>query len=207
MKIVVEGPSAVGKSTLCQKLRDKYKSTVVDELIIEPIQSLSPFEEATYYLNKEISRWNTCIKSAEKLILDTDPLKSMWFNWSLDYVNCLSLPELQDFFIERVKQGDIGFADLYIVMNASREELTTRKNTDIFRVRDNFEWISNANTYREKYYEYLHKIIPDHVVFIDQADPYITFIKACKAVDSAVPLEKPFNDIFINIIDWIKKDL
>jgi deoxyadenosine/deoxycytidine kinase len=207
MKIVIEGPSAVGKSTLCQKLRDTYNSKVVDEIIVEPIRGFTPYEEATFYLDKEIRRWNTSVHANEILFLDTDPLKSFWFNWSLSFHNCLSLSDLENYFLVKERSDQVGYADLYIILNASHQELINRKNADVFRERDNFEWISNANTYRDKYYQHLNKVIPGHVVFIEQSDPVITYERARRAIESAESLYTPSEGILNNIIDWIRKSV
>ncbi|RXZ77410.1 hypothetical protein EBB07_31080 [Paenibacillaceae bacterium] len=206
MKIVIEGPSAVGKSTLCRKLVGKYNAIVIDEIIVEPIRGYTPYEEAVFYLDKEISRWNTIVKTDKLTILDTDPQKSIWFNWSLGFKNCLSLQELDAYFRDKVRMQKIGFADLYVVLIASRKELMNRKNGDLFRERDNFDWISKANEYRERYYQYLYNVIPNHVVFIESTDLDTTFANACKTIDSATPVQYKEMEIYSKLIEWVGKN-
>jgi len=205
VKIVIEGPSAVGKTTLCQQLTYNYNSIVVDEVIVEPLRGFTPYEEALFYLDKEVNRWNTRAGAEQFILLDTDPLKSLWFNWSMGYSNCLTLQELDEFYRDKVRGRTIDFADLYIILNASEEELLNRKNADAFRDRENFEWISKANRYRERYYQYLSNIMNGHVVFLEVADPVRTYEKACKSINSALPVQLPGDVIYGEIIDWLRK--
>lgn len=101
MKLCIEGPSAVGKTTLCNALESNIGAYILEETIIRHIEGLSPFEEAIYNLNQELDRWQIANDMSEKyryLVFDTDPLKSLWFNWSLGFKECMDLFELDVFF-------------------------------------------------------------------------------------------------------------
>jgi hypothetical protein len=169
MRICIEGPSAVGKSTLCRALSERNGWLLRDEIVIEPLAGLTPEETAIYYLEREVERWNSTGVEVNRrtLILDTDPMKPLWFNWSQDYRDCMPLEELEAFYRGKVECGEIGFADCYIVLDANAHQLRERKESDPFRARDNFEWISSANEHRRLYYRQLHAMLADRVIFIE----------------------------------------
>ncbi|MBD3918185.1 AAA family ATPase [Paenibacillus sp. PR3] len=210
MRICIEGPSAVGKSTLCRSLGERCGFIIQDEIIVEPIPGLSPGDTAIYYLEREVERWNAIETKGDNLmlILDTDPMKPLWFNWSQGYRDCMPLDELEAFYSGRVQSGEIGFADLYIILDADIQQLYQRKENDPFRDRDNFEWISSANEHRRRYYQYLHATMPSRVVFMDAVDKEATLELA---VNNILALQhrsgSPIHPVkvFDLMMEWLRK--
>lgn len=208
MRICIEGPSAVGKTTLCRELESKVGAYVLDETIIKPIAGLSPFEEARFYLKEELNRWKVSEEMNREfpyVIFDTDPLKSLWFNWSLGYENCMSLQELDDFFQQAFSANRIGFCDLYMILNTSDAELHRRKTHDRLRERNEFHWVSCANSFRQRYYEYLSKLYPDNVMFIGSANLELTVNDVTNRIFSVEPPEINRN-AYNQIIGWLVKN-
>jgi hypothetical protein len=49
------------------------------------------------------------------------------------------------------------------VLNESHEELCQRKKHDSFRDKPEFDWVSNSNSYRLRYCQYINTIINNQV--------------------------------------------
>lgn len=69
-------------------------------------------------------------------------------------------------------------------MNAPEEELYKRKENDRFRKRYEFNWLSRANSFRYRYYEYLSSIRSGSVVFINSVSPEVTKKEVLKQIES-----------------------
>ena len=209
MKVVIEGPSAIGKTSLCNNLLRSFQSVVLEETIIKPIENYSPYEEAIYYMNYEMDRWKkseSLSGSNELVIFDTDPFKSLWFNWSLGFQNCLTLDELDGFLRTRIDTNKIGFPDLYIVLKASQKELLHRKQVDKLRHRENFDWISKVNPYRNRYFEFIHSIEPERVIFLNaEVGPKELFSRTIELIKRRGEHKMPDN-LYSRIIEWIREN-
>ncbi|WP_442600510.1 hypothetical protein [Paenibacillus sp. KN14-4R] len=187
MKICIEGPSAVGKTTLCTRLQHEYDAFIIQETIVKPIQGYSPREQAIYYLNRELARYKLSEEVNEShslVVYDTDPFKSLWFNWAFSYIDCLSLEELDDYYRKKMINKELSFLDLYIILKADDVELTQRRDNDLTRDRSEYEWVKQANEYRTYYYKYIESISPGSVVFIEAQNPLYTFTEVINSINT-----------------------
>ena len=140
MIIVVEGPSAAGKTT--------WASRFAPELVVPENRPMRPPPDdpsaaARFWANHGAARW----AQAERLermhgmaVCDTDPLK-LHYPWSLWRIDELDEAELRAqiaAYREAVADGRIGFADRYYVEIPGDELLIRRKTGDAARRRRNF---------------------------------------------------------------------
>ncbi|UVI32741.1 AAA family ATPase [Paenibacillus spongiae] len=205
MKIVIEGPSAVGKTKLCRSIEAEFAAYTVQETIVEPIPGCSPAEEAIHYLNQEVHRWQISEEMERKhplVLLDTDPFKSLWFNKAFGYMNCMGLQELDIFFGPLVAAGELRFPDLYILLDADEHELQRRKEQDSHRERHEFEWVSLANEMRRRYYRQINHLLPGSVWFIHAIDADATVREVCRRIPILKPGKLSY-DNYASMIRWL----
>lgn len=206
MRICIEGPSAVGKTTLCKKLKQEYGAYIIHETIVKPIPSLTPYEQAMYYLDQELARWKLSEKINKNLVVfDSDPLKSLWFNWAYSYIHCLSLKELDGFFRDKIVGMELGFMDLYIVLNADDKELIKRKENDVHRARPEFEWVQRSNEYRNSYYNFIKSMFPENVLFIDARNSLYTFTQTIQPIMEQRKTNL-YYEAYDQIISWLRNN-
>ncbi|HEU0052039.1 MAG TPA: AAA family ATPase, partial [Longimicrobium sp.] len=138
--VCLEGPSAVGKTTLAAALAESVGAFLVPEvnLLFE-----RPADEPTmWYLERQAERWAIAAKEAADgalVVLDGDVFQPLWYNWSYGFEGRQSLDALEAFYRPRLASGEIGFPALYAVLRASEETLRARKEADATRRRGGFE--------------------------------------------------------------------
>jgi len=210
MLICIEGPSAVGKTSTCKLLEKNNDAFIVKETIFKPLEGISKKEQTLYYLQKEVDRWNLAqekLRTYSLVILDSDPLKPLWFNWAFSFINCPPLIELDRFFRDAIISEKIGFPDKFIILTASEQELHRRKSEDKNRRRPEFERLFCINQPRIRYYEFLNTLIPGIVEWIEAVDLETNY----KLINSSLfesPPKKEYRDdeYFTKTINWIEKN-
>ena len=163
MKFCFEGPSGIGKTTLCQSFQMDYQ-------IIPEVNEL--FRGATdegryWYYDRQVERYQMSL-TAEQSIFDGDVFQPLWYNWSYNYPEgYLSLENVVAFYRAQIGSGRIFFPDVYFVFQTSVDNLRSRKARDQTRKRRNFEKHLKLVSTQASYFGYLQEVFPDLVVFVD----------------------------------------
>jgi hypothetical protein len=178
-------------------------------VIRKPISNLNAYEKAIHYLNKEAQRWELAqekLKSHELVVLDSDPFKPLWFNWSFNYENCLALDELELFYRENLEHQTIGFPDGYILLTTTEDELRRRKTNDPTRARMEFDHLMRINKPRESYYLQINNWFHGYVNTFNATSIEQNVINISNAVPKfRQPSEHPFSlELFDTIIHWLR---
>lgn len=164
MIICFEGPSAIGKTSLCQLFSEKY--TIVPEVNLL-FQDETPNSKFWYY-QKQVERYQICCAANRASILDGDPFQPLWYNWVYGYPsNFPSFEETIDFYTKKIVSKKIRFPDLYIVFETSIENLYHRKTNDSTRKRRNFEKHLQLIEPQKRYFQYLKEATNIPVVFLN----------------------------------------
>ena len=144
MIIVVEGPSAAGKTTWiaahCQS------ATVIGEARAGPVpdRAADPDGAAAHWAAVSAGRWHAAVLAEQRsgtAVCDTDPLKLhyAWSLWQTGHASrCLWQAELsatRRLFAEH----HLGVADLILVEIPDPAALAARRQADLTRRRRNFE--------------------------------------------------------------------
>lgn len=207
MLVCIEGPSAVGKTSICKLLEKNNDAYIVEETIFRKLDGYSLTEQALYYLQKELERWNIAqekLKTHPLVVLDSDPLKPLWFNWSFSFIDCLSLSELDNFFRSAIINEKLGYPDGYILLTTDEQELYRRKNEDKRRKRPEFEQLLCINEPRKRYYCFINSLIPGSVKWIDATDINTTFKLSNTIIQHGFPIKNCQNEeYFTKTINWI----
>lgn len=198
--ICFEGPSGIGKTTMCQQLSKAFNIVPEVNLLFERPDN----EPAYWYLDRQVERYDICNKSVKASILDGDVFQPIWYNWVCGYPKAF-LPKAatHEFYKTKLSKGVIRFPDLYIIFQAEVEELRRRKAQDLTRQRRNFEKHLKIIEPLKKYYQFLDQETDLTIRFIDYSDfetaqeEVLVSIKAIK--------EQAINQLetFHQIEDWL----
>lgn len=197
-----EGPSAIGKTTLCQSLENEF--TIVPEvnLLFANEKNDSPW----WYYEKQVERYQNCLSSNCHSILDGDIFQSLWYNWIYNYPQEFkSKSEIHNFYKTSLIEEKIKFPDLYILFECSIEELTRRKNSDTSRSRRNFGKHLKLIAPQKKYFEFLKKETEIKAEILE----YESIEKAKKLTTEILSAHQDLTidslSSFKKIINWLEK--
>lgn len=183
--ICIEGPSAAGKSTLAGALAGELGGLVIHE-VNELFER--PADDADHwYLDRQVDRWQMAIarrhSAGGAAILDGDVFQPLWYGWAYGFRKFLPLNGLVDFYRRHVSSGSIGFADHYIVLQCSEEELRRRRDADSTRRRRNFDEHLQFIAPQRRYFERLAEIDPPRVIWSPQGPEAVTPVSASKLIE------------------------
>lgn len=201
--ICLEGPSGVGKTTLCQVLSNEFNIVPeVNQLFERPVN-----EPKYWYHEKQVERYELCQQSNKPSILDGDIFQPIWYNWVCNYpANFLSKEETHAFYKAKLLEGKISFPDLYIIFDAEEKELWNRKERDKTRRRRNFEKHLTIIQPLRTYYRFLEKETDLEMRFIYYSSITETKEKVLSTIQK-MPKKKVYGvKVFEQIDEWISKN-
>jgi DNA polymerase III delta prime subunit len=138
--ICLEGPSAVGKTTLAEALAREFGAAVVPEL--DSSGAPPPGRSAAWFVERHAAQWRRAREMAAGApfsVLDGDPFKGLWYNRVYADEGWEGVDTVAPLYRAQVEAGALAFPDLYVVLTASDEELRRRRAFDVSRSRRNFE--------------------------------------------------------------------
>lgn len=143
--IVIEGPSAAGKTTWCR--------THASQWLPEPERS--PIDEILRY---QIGRWREAVVAdarGEVVVLDGDPFKLYysWAAWRVGRIDESEWRKQAEAARRLFANGDYGLADLIVYADPGLEELRRRRDSDATRRRRNFELHASMRPHFRQWYE------------------------------------------------------
>lgn len=200
--ICFEGPSAVGKTTLCRALSDQFHIVPEVNLLFE-----RPAEEAPYwYHERQVDRYQLCIQTDKASILDGDIFQPIWYNWVCRYPETfLPKKETHAFYRRQVAEQKMAFPDLYIIFQAEEAQLWERKEQDASRRRRNFAKHLGIIKPLQAYYRFLEQETDIALKFL----PYTEIEPTKEAVLSLIAgiSPKPNNgaEAFGQIENWMDR--
>ena len=162
--ICFEGPSGIGKTTMCNLLLDQF--TIIPEvnLLFKRIGDEPKF----WYYDRQVDRYQIHEKSNKKSILDGDIFQPIWYNWVCNYPsNFASKEEVHRFYKTNLLEGKIAFPDLYIIFYCDEMELRSRKENDKTRKRRNFEKHLKIIDPLKEYWNFLDKETDIEMKFVE----------------------------------------
>jgi hypothetical protein len=142
--LAIEGPSASGKTTWCQRHFPDGFVEDAPETIQAPDLFAEPHEVAAFWVEHNIGRWQKALEIEKRnsiAVCDSDPLK-LYFSWALWKAGTQDskLFEIEAALYRRaIEEQRIGFVDCVIWLEAPIDELRRRAQADITRQRKRHE--------------------------------------------------------------------
>ena len=169
--ICLEGPSAVGKTTTCRLLSERFGAYIVPEVN-------APFERpkdasATWCLERQVDRWQIAVREQEThsfAVLDGDPFQPFWYNWTFGFDRWQSLESLIAFYRPLIEDGIIRFPDRYVLLTIAEAELRHRKDADTTRSRRNFDSHLILGETLPRYFAAMADVVPGLVIALQAID-------------------------------------
>jgi len=200
--ICFEGPSGIGKTTMCKMLSNEFNIVPEVNLLFE-----RPKEESRYwYLERQVERYEMCRRSSISSILDGDIFQPIWYNWVCNYPSkFLPKDETHSFYKAKLLENKIAFPDLYIIFHVEEKELWNRKENDTTRRRRNFEKHLKIIEPLKEYYRFLDQETDVEMRFVHYTNmenakrEVLTYVEAFK--NNTIDRPKAFDQIE----NWINK--
>lgn len=198
--ICFEGPSGIGKTTMCNLLKNDYNIVPEVNLLFEKTEH----DSKLLYYERQIERYRYCKKSNKNSILDGDIFQPIWYNWVCNYPsNFASKKETHEFYRTKLSEGEISFPDLYIIFYCDENELRNRKERDKTRKRRNFEKHLKIIDPLKEYYRFLDKETDIEMKFIKYDNIEKVQQKVLKYIGNSFNKNVEQLRTFGQIEDWI----
>lgn len=168
MIIVVEGPTATGKSTWITRHCPPEVVVPEGEAGTAPKRSVEAEAAAHFWAGYNASRWALALESEQRYgtaVCDTDPFKLhyVWCLWQTGHADHgqwrAELRANRSYFAK----GRHGFADLVLVEVPDRSTLETRRDADRSRKRANFDLHVEMAEPLRQWYAALGRLEPSRV--------------------------------------------
>jgi hypothetical protein len=167
--VVVEGPSAVGKTTLLKFVPADF---VVGEEVLRVPAGTGPLESIPYAVESSARRWERLLETEVQhghAYADSDPLK-LYYDFARVAIGELDRAVYEAGWRSMARamgEGKVGFADSVVYLSASPTTLTERRNTDTRRRRGKFALHVRLVPAMRTYYAALEQIRPRTVRWLE----------------------------------------
>jgi thymidylate kinase len=207
MIICVEGPSAVGKTTLVAALAASMAGQVVPELVTTDAPPRR--ESAEWSADQSSRRWQEARALAagtQAVLLDGDPFKGLWYNAVFRNDGWPDPKLTAALYREQIENGWLAWPDLYLALDADATELAKRRLADPTRRRRRFESHLRLLAPLREYFSALAERLPGRVLRLDttrlSADAVV--VNALHLIARADPhLETPRAALVEELANWV----
>ena len=188
ISIDIDGPSAVGKTTLIHQLyREIPNASFVDELLMQKSNPYSQWKTSEDFLKKQLWFFENTLrryittsdsKHSDVQINDIGIIDVIIHTAIFPIVNKLPWDIFTQFKNSIMNNyQDIGLANIVLYLYASEQVLRQRKSNDVLRARNAFE--SNIQLYplQKKFYFVLANTYPNQVFCLDTDSNSTSLIK------------------------------
>lgn len=203
--LCIEGPSAVGKTTLAEELARACGAGIVAELSAGPSPDIP--DSATWFVERHVERWSQACGLARRapfVVLDGDPFKGLWYNWIFASDGWPGMEASAALYHQHVRQGTLAFPDLYILLHAPEAQLRQRRSGDPTRMRRNFDKHLALIEPQRRYFAALHDAAPGRVLFLETTDrdALVPAIRAAVAALDSRPTDS--SQLLEKLVGWVR---
>jgi DNA polymerase III delta prime subunit len=170
--VCLEGPSAVGKTTLAAALARELGAEVVPEL--DATGAPPPAEAAAWFVERHAAQWaaaRAIAATAPLVVLDGDPFKGLWYDWVFAADGWPAPDVVAPLYHAQVTRGTLAFPDLYVLLEATEAQLRARRAGDPTRTRRGFEAHLRLVAPQRRYFAALAAVAPARVLRLDTREP------------------------------------
>ena len=205
--LCLEGPSAVGKTTLADALGLECGAGVVHEL---DARDAPPNAEAEpWFVDRHAERWRLARQRAAEsearfAVLDGDPFKGLWYNWVFADAGWPGTDVVAPFYRAHLERETIGFPEAYVVLGTSVEALRSRRVNDPTRARRGFENNLRLIEPQRRYFTELAAVFPGRVIFLDSSNRSILVHRVRDALTRIADDRVDPRRLFEHMAEWIR---
>ena len=205
--ICVEGPSAVGKTTLVSALASECGAVVVPELKLADVPRIA--DSGQWFAEQHSALWQVAriyAASGSLVLLDGDPLKALWFNWVYAGDGWPTVKFIAPYYRSQLRDNAIGFPDLYVILETTEADLRRRRAEDPTRTRRNFEQHLRLVEPQRRYFAALQSLDPRRVIFADSSHPRDLVDKISPVVGQLQPSDTDDRWLLDQMIAWVSSN-
>ena len=168
MIVVVEGISAAGKTSWCRKHAAGQIVEEASPTLPVPDRESEPERAAAFWIEQNARRWQLAVEMeplTSLAVCDSDPLK-LHYSYGLWRIGWLAEEHWQlerDLTRRAVRDGRLGFADLYLVKPIAPDAARRQRDSDPSRTRRNFELHVRLGPPLIEWYRAVEAILPGRV--------------------------------------------
>jgi gluconate kinase len=202
--ICLEGPSAVGKTTLAAALAREAGAAVIPELDAGAAPPIS--ESAAWFVDAHAAQWQQAralAAQAPLVVMDCDPLKGLWFNWVFAEHGWPGIAAQAPLHRAHIERGTLAFPELYVVLQATESQLRARRAGDPTRTRRNHEMHLRLATPQRRYFQALQAADPPRVLLLDTSEQSTLVETVLAAVERLPPHPPDSMRLFDHMADWV----
>ena len=202
--VCLEGPSAVGKTTLAAALAQWAGAAVIPELDASAAPPIA--QSAAWFVEVHAAEWRRArelARTAPLVVMDGDPFKGLSFNWVFAEHGWPGIGVQAPLHRAHVEAGTLAFPDLYVVLLATEAQLRARRAADPTRTRRNHEMHLRLVDPQRRYFEALRAADPSRVLLIDTT-ARDTLVDTVLAAVHALPPDPPDSlRLLDHMVDWV----
>lgn len=205
--VCLEGPSAVGKTTLAAELARGCGAPVVPELDASGAPPAG--RSAAWFVARHAEQWRRARESAATApfaVLDGDPFKGLWFNWVYAAEGREGVETVAALYRVRVEAGEVAFPDLYVALTAAEEELRRRRAADSSRSRRNFEKHLLLAGPLLRYFAELRRVAPARVAVVETDSQDGLVGRVTEAVERLPPHPPDSLRLLDHMAGWLRSN-
>ena len=204
--VALEGPSAVGKTTLATAVAAECGAAVVFEHEMGA-GSPPPDDAAEWFIDLHVAQWRRAVTRAADgrfAVLDGDPFKGLWYNWIYAEDGWAQVDATAPLYRARIERGDLAFPDLYVVLVATDAQLRQRRASDPTRTRRNFEKHLRLVEPQRQYFEALRAVAPMRVSLLDTTRQASLVGAVREAVRDLPPVPPDSLRLLDHMVEWVR---
>jgi len=167
MIVVIEGPSAAGKTTW---IRSHAQGAVIEEASVSgaPDRDVDPVGAAAFWAKVSANRWTETIKAEQQsglVVCDCDPFKLhyVWSLWRIGKVGKEQWRAELDATRKLFEARLLGLADLILIRIPNPATLAEQARSDTSRQRNNFPLHSQLAEPLREWYQAVEQLGPKRV--------------------------------------------
>lgn len=203
--VCLEGPSAVGKTTLLGALARECGARVVPELSAGPPPPAGA--SAAWFVERHGELWRRArdgAAGAPFAVLDGDPFKGFWYGWIYADEGWEDVDALAPLHRRAIESGALAFPDLYVVLTATEAQLRERRAGDATRGRRGFEKHLRMLGPQRAYFAALREAAPSRVAILDTGDRSSLVPRVLEAIRHLPPGPPDSLALLDHVTTWLR---